>query len=132
MLKNTVRIMLICTVIAVSCGKKEYTSSPGTPSHTVETLIMAIEDEDVDLCISVFPVQFREEAKKSRALIGDKFDDIMKQQLGANKDNLKGAYVNGEKIEGDKAQVTVSDSSGSTDTIPCIKEADRWVIDLKK
>ena len=102
------------------------------PSYTVETLIMAIEDEDVDLYISVLPVKFREEAKKSRAVMGDKFDDIMKQQLGAFSSILNGAFVTGEKIDGDKAQVTVSDDSNSTDTISCIKEAGGWVIEIKK
>lgn len=44
--------------------------------------------------------------------------------------DLKGFVVQGEKVTGDKAVVSIADSKGQADPLPMVKENGVWVIDL--
>ena len=116
---------------ALGCGRgARFSAEPGTPSHTVERLMKAAETGDVELYLSVLPAQVRAMSEQSRKMLGDQFDALMKTQLAATAAGVKGATVTGEKVTGTRAAVTVKGADGSTADIPCVKEGDKWVLDL--
>jgi hypothetical protein len=126
--------IVLCLVLSLcaSCCARTYTTEEGTPSYTVETLIIAYETQDIDMYLSVLPAKMRTAAEASRAMMGDMFEDTMKKQLSQWGLQVKGASVTDEKVEGDKATVTLSNEAGKTVNVPCIKESDGWKIDVGK
>jgi len=131
--KMLAAVLVAGAVLANSgCGRGdgEGGAEPGTPSYCIQTLMKATKDGDVDLYMTVMPAQFTAHMKKSRPMMGDKFEPIMQKQLANTAASMEGARITGEKLNGDKATVTVTSPDGSTAEMPCIKEADGWKLDL--
>ena len=125
-------VVLGVAVMSSGCGRSGPSAEPGTPSYCVESLIESARDGDIDLYLSVLPSELRDQAEKSRSMMGDKFDDFMRKQLAQTAAQVKGCSVTGEEIDGDTAKVTVTHPSGDTTVIDCIEEADGWKLDLLK
>jgi hypothetical protein len=122
-------VLGIMIYVSTSCCSRGYTTDPGTPSFTIESLMIAAETGDVDLYLSILPSKLRQKAEAGRSMMGDNYDETMRQQMDVTASQIKGASVTGETIKGDKATVTVL-KEGQAITILCIRESDGWKLGI--
>lgn len=125
---------LLCATLAIllsSCGGPAVTAEPGTPSHAMQVLMKAIQDEDVETYLSVMDEQARAMAVKSREFDREQFDRLMDGKFDSMRLQWRGLTVSGEKINGDTAVVTLS-GRGDSVNVDMVKEPDGWKIKLMK
>lgn len=65
-----------------------------------------------------------------KAIKPAEFKRTMKSNLNQNKTHMKDARVTGEKINGNKATVTVTVSTGESFPMDLVREDDGWALDV--
>jgi hypothetical protein len=119
--------LLLAVGISVSCAGE---SRPDTPVETFKTYINAVKQKDttkMKLLLSSESIKMHEQEAKSQNVT---LDDIVKRETLFS-EGQKVVEFRNEKIDGDVASLEVKNSFGMWETIPFVREENKWRIDKK-
>ena len=122
-----ISLLLSIVFFGVSCAGD---SKPDTPVESFKAYVNAVKQKnttEMKLHLSSESIKMHEQEAKAQNVT---LDDIVKREtLFSESQNT--LYFRNEKIEGDKATLEVKNSFGSWETVPFVREDNRWKIDKK-
>jgi hypothetical protein len=111
----------------LSCSRE---AKPATPLETYQTYVKAIKRKDtttMKLLLSAESIKMHEQEAKAQNVT---VDDIVKRETLVSEDQTKVEFRN-EQIDGDKATLEVTNSAGTWEVVPFVREDSVWKIDKK-
>ena len=118
-------ILILTAPFLASCAGE---AKPDTPLETLKAYTTAIKQKDtttMKLLLSDASIKMDEDEAKSR---GVTLDEVVKRETLFDQTQRTVEFRN-EKIDGDKATIEMKDSYNAWNTVPFIRENDRWKID---
>jgi hypothetical protein len=119
--------LLSIVLFGASCAGD---SKPDTPVESFKAYVNAVKQKnttEMKLHLSSESIKMHEQEAKAQNVT---LDDVVKREtLFSESQNT--LYFRNEKIEGDKATLEVKNSFGSWETVPFVREDNRWKIDKK-
>ena len=122
-----ISLLLSIVLFGASCAGD---SKPDTPVESFKAYVNAVKQKnttEMKLHLSSESIKMHEQEAKAQNVT---LDDVVKREtLFSESQNT--LYFRNEKIEGDKATLEVKNSFGSWETVPFVREDNRWKIDKK-
>jgi hypothetical protein len=120
-------LLLSIILFSASCAGE---SKPDTPVESFKAYITAVKKKnttEMKMLLSSESIKMHEQEAKAQNVT---LDDIVKRETLFT-EGQKTVEFRNEKIDGDKATLEVKNSFGSWETIPFVREDDKWKIDKK-